>query len=199
MVVAAAAAFALAANALSPRGLKLSRDYFPGPTVPPHPQSAVSPPATVTAAPAPPHGDSEAAATDQRIKEKGLQPMSRAETERLFHDPRYPQGLVVFVDARSAAHYAESHIPGAYPLDLYYPDKDLTNDLTVCQSAEQVVVYCTGGDCEDAESTALMLRDDGIPIQKLFVYGGGFEDWSASHLPLEQGPRDSGQAPAENK
>jgi rhodanese-related sulfurtransferase len=191
-----AAAFAFAANEISPRGLKLARDYFPRAASPSVSPPKVSP--TVAVNPASTNEDSEAAETDRRIKEKGLQPISRAETERLFRDTRYQQGLVVFIDARSPDHYAASHIPGAYPLDLYHPEKDVANDLAPCQNAEQVVVYCTGGECEDAESTAILLRDYGIPAQKLFVYGGGFEDWSASHLPLEQGGRNSG-LPPENK
>lgn len=196
MVVAAAAGFAFAANELSPRGLKLTRDYFPSVV-----NVAPVPPKAAPAAPAPvaTNDDSEAAQTDQRIKDKGLQPIDRAQTERLFQDPRYQQGLIVFIDARAPDFYAASHIPGAYELDRYHPEKDMAEDLTPCQNAEQIVVYCTGGECEDAEYTALLLRDAGLPKQKLFVYGGGFDDWSANHLPLEQGARNSGQAPAENK
>jgi rhodanese-related sulfurtransferase len=197
IVVAAGAGFAFAANELSPRGLNLARDYFPSATNP----SPVAPTATTPAVVNPPstNQDSEAAETARRIKEKGLQPIDRAETERLFHDPRYQQGLIVFIDARAADHYAASHIPGAYPLDRYHPEKDLAGALTPCQNADQIVVYCTGGECEDAEFTALFLRDAGIPLQKIFVYGGGFDDWSASHLPLEQGARNSGLAPVESK
>lgn len=197
IVVVAAAGFALAANTLSPKGLKLSRDYFPKNSVQVVLTEHVAQPAPIQAPSA--NEDSEAAQIDRRIKEKGLQPLDRAQTERLFHDPRYQQGLIVFVDARDEAHYAEGHIPGAYPLDRYHPDKYLAADLTPCQTADQVVVYCTGGECEDAEYTAIMLREAGIPNLKLFVYGGGFDDWSANHLPLEQGARDSGVAPAESK
>jgi rhodanese-related sulfurtransferase len=197
IVVAVAAGFAFAANKLSPHGLDLARDYFPKTIVPTQLPVQASPPAAVN--PASTNEDSEAEETDRRIKEKGLQPISRAETQRLFKDPRYQQGLVVFIDARAADHYAESHIPGAYALDRYHPEKDLAEALTPCQNAEQVVVYCTGGECEDAEYTALFLRDAGIPMQKIFVYGGGFEDWSASHLPLEQGARNSDLAPVESK
>ena len=192
--MAAAVGFALAANGLSPRGLNLARDYFPKNTgriveryVPP-----VAVPSSST-------NENSEADTDSRIKEKGLQPMGRAETERLFHDTRYQEGLVIFIDARDQAHYAEGHIPGAYPLDRYHPDKDLAADLTPCQTADQIVVYCAGGECEDAEYTAILLREAGVPNEKLFVYGGGFEDWSASHLPLEEGGRLSGLAPAESK
>jgi rhodanese-related sulfurtransferase len=197
MVVAAAAGFAFAANALSPRGLKLARDYFPRSASTAVSTAQVSPPAANN--PATTNENSETAEINRRIKEKGLQPIDRAQTERLFHDPRYQQGLVVFIDARDDAHYTEGHVPGAYPLDRYHPEKDLAADLTPCQRADLVVVYCTGGDCEDAEYTALLLRDSGVPNQKLFVYGGGFDDWSASHLPLEEGARDSGLAPAESK
>ena len=197
VVVAVAAGFAFVANKFSPHGLDLARDYFPSTVVQAHAPVQASPAATVN--PASTNEDSEAEETDRRIKEKGLQPIGRAETERLFKDPRYQQGLVVFIDARAADHYAESNIPGAYALDRYRPEKDLAEDLTPCQNAEKVVVYCTGGECEDAEYTALFLRDAGIPMQKIFVYGGGFEDWSASHLPLEQGARNSGLAPAEGK
>jgi rhodanese-related sulfurtransferase len=197
LVAAVGAGFAFAVNALAPRGLNLARDYFPRNASPVVSTTQVSQPAAVN--PVSTNQDSEAAQTDRRIKEKGLQPIDRARTERLFHDPRYQQGLVVFIDARDEEHYADGHIPGAYPLDRYHPEKDLADDLAPCQSAEIIVVYCTGGECEDAEFTALMLRDAGLPNQKLFVYGGGFDDWSANHLPLEQGARNSGVAPAESK
>jgi 3-mercaptopyruvate sulfurtransferase SseA len=64
--------------------------------------------------------------------------------------------------------------------------------LPFCQAAEKVVVYCTGGECEDADTTAILLRDAGIPSQKLFVYGGGFAEWEASRLPVETDARNSG-------
>jgi len=195
--MAAAAGFAFAANQLSPRGLKLARDYFPSTASATHLPPKVSPPADTL--PASAHENSETAEIDQRIKGKGLQPIDRPETERLFHDPRYQQGLVVFVDARDQDHYTEGHIPGAYPLDRYQPEKDLAVALTPCLNAQQVVVYCTGGDCEDAEYTALLLRDAGVSNQNLFVYGGGFNEWSASHLPLDQGPREGAPPPAKNQ
>jgi len=195
-VTVVAAGFAFAANELSPRGLTLARDYFPSAASPSRVPPKVSPPADTLPASVP--ENSQAAEIDQWIKGKGLQPIDRPQTERLFHDPRYQQGLVVFVDARDQDLYAQGHIPGAYPLDRYHPEKDLAADLTPCLNAELVVVYCTGGDCEDAEYTALLLRDAGVSIQNLFVYGGGFDEWSASHLPLEQGARDSGLAPVKS-
>jgi rhodanese-related sulfurtransferase len=197
LVAVAAASFGFAANALSPRGLKLPNDYFPGDARLTNAPSRVAPSAPVQAAAT--NDDPEVAEAMRRIKEEGLQPIDRAETERLFHDPRYQQGLVIFIDARHEAEYADSHIPGAYCLDPYHMEQNLADVLNHCQNAEQVVVYCHGGECPDAESTTIDLGKDGVPAQKLFVYGGGFDEWSAKHLPLEKGARNSGVAPSASK
>lgn len=197
LVVAAGVGFAFAANALSPRGLKLGRNYFPGAPVSSNAPARVStPPAR---SPSSTNEDSADAQTIARLKEKGLQPLSRARTEELFHDPRYEQGLVVFVDARDEDQYAESHIPGAFELDPFHPEKQLATVLTPCQNADQVVVYCMGGDCEDADSAAILLREAGVSNQRLFVFAGGFTDWTGHRLPVEAGARNSGAAPVERK
>jgi rhodanese-related sulfurtransferase len=185
----ATAAFAFAANEVSPRGLKLARNYFPGGA-----SQAVAPVQISRPPIAAPNTNQEPAMdpVDQRLKDKGLRPLSRAKAVELFHDPRFQEGLIIFVDARNQGEYNDGHIPGAFQLDPYHPEQQLAGVLTRCQTAEQVVVYCTGGDCEDADSTAILLRDNGVPIQKLVVYGGGYMDWSENHLPVEQGARDSG-------
>jgi 3-mercaptopyruvate sulfurtransferase SseA len=55
-----------------------------------------------------------------------------------------------------------------------------------------VVVYCTGGDCEDSRLTAVMLSQAGVDKAKLFVYAGGITEWKAKSMPLEIGARKSG-------
>ncbi len=195
-VAVAGAAFAFAANELSPRGLDLARNYFPSGAGSSVARPNASAPAPVTTAT---NENSAAAEIDQRVRDKGLQPLDRLQTERLFHDPRYDDGLIVFVDARGEDDYHDGHIPGAYELDPFHPDKDMANVLAPCQIAVQVVVYCTGGDCEDADSAALLLRDAGISREKLFVYGGGFTDWTDHHLPVARGERNSPAAPAQTK
>ena len=136
---------------------------------------------------------SEAELAVARLKAKGLQVVSFEQMKKLLHDPGYAQGLIIFVDARDDDHYQAGHIPGAYQLDYYHPDKYLATVVVACQSAKQIVVYCTGGDCEDSELTAIMLRDGGVPNQKLFVYVGGITEWDASGEPEETGARNSGQ------
>jgi len=193
---------ALIANQISPRGLNLARNYFP--EIKPVPtqagtitNSAPAPAATVTnTTPSPPPTNtapSEAEQAIARLKAKGLQVVTLEEVMKLLHDPGYAQGSIIFVDARDDDHYQAGHIPGALQLDYYHPDKYLATVVTACQAAKQVVVYCTGGDCEDSEMTAIMLRDGGIPNQKLFVYSGGMNEWEARQEPIETGARNSGQ------
>jgi|SRR5215471_6015296 len=193
--------FGYLANYFSPKGLGLSHNYFPGNT------RSSNPPATETNSKTPPpnfgtNGNTVSASESPaalRLKQNGLQMVDAAQMFQLFNDPRYGQHLVVFIDARDDKHYAEGHIPGAYQFDHYHPEKYLATIFPVCQSAEQVIVYCNGGDCEDSEYAAIMLRDAGIPNQKLFVYSGGITEWTAKKFPLETGaqPGDGTQTETE--
>ena len=183
LVTALGAAFALAANQISPCGLALARDYFPaGPASPPRPTAGVTNSEPV----------SPAQLLAKQMREKGLQLLDESQTAKLFGDPRFKQDIVVFVDAREVVHYQQGHIPGAYEFDPYRSGKYFDVVVPVCQKAEQIVVYCNGGDCDDSETAALLLRDMGIPNQKLFVYGGGITEWAANNHPVETGERNSG-------
>lgn len=179
---------AITANALSPRGLRLSRNYFPS-----LPTNAVVgfPTTNVTGGPVTTNGAADAVLL--RLQQRGLQIASSNEVTTLFRDPRYEQGLIVFVDARDDAHYTAGHIPGAHQLNYYQPEQHLPTVLPACLGATKIVVYCTGGQCEDSEFAAIMLRDAGIPRENLFVYPGGINEWTALGQPLETGARRSGQ------
>ncbi len=196
LVAAIGGMLAFAANWFSPRGLALSRNYFPG-------MATVSPPVLTSTNPV--AGStlvgSNSAATRERLnallKAEGLQPLDGKQAEQLFNDPRRAQGLIIFVDARNDVHYQAGHIPGAYQLDHYefikQPVPWLTALLPVCQVAQQIIVYCNGGDCEDSRFAAIDLRDAHVPKEKLFVYEGGFTEWATNGLPVEIGSRLSGK------
>jgi rhodanese-related sulfurtransferase len=169
LVAGAGVAFAFLANQISPRGLKLTRDY-------------------AAAAPAPKPGVS----LEDRLKAQGLNLIKRPEVEALFHDPRAQQNVILFIDARGEEDYQKGHIPGACEFDPYYPEKYVSTVLPLCEIAEQLVVYCTGGDCEDSQAAAVFLRNAGIPGEKLFVYGGGMTEWETNGLAVERGARNSG-------
>ena len=191
LVALTAALFAFAANALSPHGLKLGRNYFPGDTIEAHPLPGPANHLTATVTNA--SGASDAVVA--RLREKGLQVVDSAQAENLFQDPRFQQDAIIFIDARpNDEHFKEGHIPRAYQFDHYHPETYLAAILPACQRAEQIVVYCNGGDCEDSEHAAISLRDSGAAAkEKLFVYPGGIKDWEASGRPVEAGARGSGQ------
>ncbi len=179
------AVIAFGANALSPHGLKLARNYFPGDRGP----NVVPSTGGGTNLPGPPAVESAAT----RLRQKGLEVVDGEGAQTLFNDPRYQQGLVIFIDARPDHNYQEGHIPGAYQFNHYEPEKYLPTVLPACQPAQQIVVYCGGGSCEDSEFAAMMLRDTlGIAREKLLVYVDGITEWKAKGRPIEGGARNSG-------
>lgn len=177
LVLGAGLIFAFVANALSPRGLTLTRDYFPSPTLP---GAEVAAHAAQTKSPL------------ARLQQKGLQAATHDEVVQWYRDRRYEEGSIVFVDARNEQRYASGHIPGAHLFNHYRADDHLAALLPVCFLAEKVVLYCTGGDCEDSEFAATLLLNAGVPREKVFVYPGGVTGWTAAGLPLETGEQNSG-------
>ena len=171
-VVVLGATLAFAANAISPRGLTLTRNYFPGTTNP-----AVTAPVQPLIA---------------GLKQKGLQWVDEKTALRLFRDPGFQQQMIVFIDARDDEQYRNGHIPGACEFNPYYPEKQLLAVLPICQAATNVIVYCEGGECEDSQFAAVMLRDAGIQNQKLSVLVGGIAEWMTNGWPVETGDRNSG-------
>lgn len=186
-------AFGLAANHFSPRGLALTRNYFPelqkaessvresGRTD--RTQAAEAPGAV---------GAALSDAVTQRLEQRGLQPIDSETARQLFEDPQRAQELIIFVDARDDSHYRQGHIPGAYQFDRIYPEKHLLAVLPACLNALKIVVYCAGGECEDSEFAAMALRDAGVSAERLFVYAGGMHDWTANGRPVEIGEQRSG-------
>ena len=181
LVGSVGAALAFAANALSPLGLKLNQNYFPGET-----QGKVEP--VRLHVPAGTNGAAAAQTLADRLRAKGITLFDHAKVVELFHDPRYAQNQVVFIDARNDDEFQGGHIPGAHQFDHFHYEKFLPTIVPLCQAAQQVVVYCGGGDCELSEFAATMLANDlGVPKEKLAVYGGGMTEWKAKGLPVETG------------
>jgi rhodanese-related sulfurtransferase len=104
-----------------------------------------------------------------------------------FHDPRRLTQKLVFIDARNQEEFQKGHIPGAWLFDPYHPEQYFTAIIPVCQAAEQIVVYCHGGDCDDSLTAASLLLDIGIPASKIAIYGGGMNEWPDTGLPVEAG------------
>ncbi len=179
------AVLAFAANAFSPRRIILGKNYFPGG----HEASVSTAP---TQAPST-NGNPAMATLAERFQKEGLQLADSNQVNRLFHDPRRQQDLVVLIDARPDDQYLEGHIPGAYQFNRFHEENFLPTLIPICQNAEQMVFYCNGGDCEESEHAAIYLRDAlNLPREKVFVYGGGITEWRNNRMPVELGARNSG-------
>lgn len=189
VVALAGVATGLLANALSPRGLSLSRNYFPD--TPTAPSPAITP-----TAPAGNRPVATAPAAAPARSKRGLPLIDQQRTAELFRDPRRTEGLILFVDARAPEPYARGHIPGAYPLDHYRLELYLTDLIGVAHLAQEIVVYCHGGECEDSDLAASDLQQFGVPASKISIYAGGFDEWQRSKLPVETGARGSGVRPS---
>jgi rhodanese-related sulfurtransferase len=190
LVAVIGAALAFGANALSPYHYALTTDYFHSnkPTSPaPAPTTNLTGAATAT-------NNSPLELLSARLRNEGLQLADSAQAVQLFRDPRRGQEGVIFIDARDDEHYQAGHIPGAFHFYQFHPENYLSNVVQVCLAAQQIVFYCNGGDCDESEHTAIFLRDSlGIPKEKVFVYGGGMNEWTTNGLPIEIGARNSGQ------
>jgi rhodanese-related sulfurtransferase len=179
---------AFIANTLSSKGLTLSTNYFPG----------TNRNASIIASP---HQKTSLAITNkeralellaQRLKKHSISLVDSNVVVNLFKDVRYEQELYVFIDARRDKDFDKGHIPSAYQFDRYYAEKYISTILPVCQTAERIVVYCDGGDCDDSEFTAITLKNAGISETNICVYGGGLKEWSSNGMPVEIGLRKSG-------
>jgi len=106
LVAVAGGGLALVANALSPRGLSLTRNYFPGGGA--TSTSVLPVPITTSNAPGTTVSTSSTAGLAAQLQAKGLRLVEGREAARLFADPRYAAESVVFVDARDDRHYRKA-------------------------------------------------------------------------------------------
>jgi len=109
------------------------------------------------------------------------------ELVKVFQDPATAQGLNLFVDARKPDLYEEGHIPGAVQCEL----GDAIDDVIArANGVERVIVYCGGGDCEDSIFMCRELLDAAVPYDSIFLYPGGWKEWSANQMPTQTGRQE---------
>lgn len=87
----------------------------------------------------------------------------------------------LFLDARRTSIYEQGHIAGSRSYSVWESDvDDKVNALYEERSdpAEQnkpIVIYCSGGDCEDSHMLAQKLW--GVQFNNVYVYKDGYPDW----------------------
>jgi rhodanese-related sulfurtransferase len=102
--------------------------------------------------------------------------------EIAFADVNWLHGKkVLFLDARRTSVYEQGHIAGARPYSVWESDIDekvrkLFDERSDPQAQSlPIVIYCSGGDCEDSHMLAQKLW--GIQFNDIYVYKDGFPDW----------------------
>jgi rhodanese-related sulfurtransferase len=83
-----------------------------------------------------------------------------------------------FLDARRTKAYEEGHVAGARPFPVWESDID-QRVLAVVNEGRRtdlpLVLYCSGGECEDSHMLAERLFAAGFV--NLLVYRDGYPDW----------------------
>jgi rhodanese-related sulfurtransferase len=96
----------------------------------------------------------------------------------------------LFLDARRSSVYAEGHITGARSFPVWEADignrvKELYEESL--DQKQPVVIYCSGGNCEDSHMLAEKLYMVGF--DNVLIYREGFPDWQKRGLPVSKGAK----------
>ncbi len=108
--------------------------------------------------------------------------IASADVQRLY------EGKALFLDARRSSVYAEGHIAGARSFPVWESDIDRRVKGLYEEGLDQkapVVVYCSGGACEDSHMLAEKLYMVGF--DNVLIYKDGFPDWQKRALPASKG------------
>lgn len=96
----------------------------------------------------------------------------------------------LFLDARRSSVYAEGHIAGARNFPVWESDIDARVKGLYEEGLDQsapIVVYCSGGNCEDSHMLAEKLYMVGF--DNVLIYKDGFPDWEKRGLAVSRGAK----------
>lgn len=145
-------------------------------------QRAPAPPSSV---PSPVAAAAEAADSGKAFPphpDKAAIEVSPADVQILF------RRKALFLDARRSSVYAEGHIAGARSFPVWEADIDERVKGLYEEGLDQrapVVVYCSGGNCEDSHMLAEKLYMVGF--DNVLIYKEGFPDWQKRGLAVSKG------------
>jgi rhodanese-related sulfurtransferase len=100
----------------------------------------------------------------------------------------HARGDILFLDARRSSVYRDGHIAGARSIAIWEADADDKVRALFAEGRDQsapVVIYCSGGDCEDSHMLAEKLYKVGF--DNVLVYKDGYPDWQKRGLAVTRG------------
>jgi rhodanese-related sulfurtransferase len=118
-----------------------------------------------------------------------LEAVSNLESTRFLRtlaeaESKWKAGMT-FVDARDELFYEQGHIPRAVSLPVLRFEEAFARVEPLLAKDETIVCYCSGFGCEESTELAERLIEKGY--RDVYVYEGGWPEWSASGLPVEPG------------
>ena len=157
-----------------------------GPAAPPLPAATQAPSAPAAAPPsqaaAPP--PSAASGSYPPHPDRASVEIGTNDAEILYRQQR------LFLDARRGSVYDDAHVSGARSFPVW--ESDIADRVKALyeEGLDQnapIVIYCSGGDCEDSHMLAEKLYMVGF--NALFVDKDGFPGWQKRGLPIRKGPK----------
>src|SRR5947199_5001821 len=94
----------------------------------------------------------------------------------------------LIIDARRSDAYERGHVPGARSIAIWERDADAKIGALQKEAIpfdQVIVVYCSGGDCQDSKILSEKLAMTGF--YNIYVYKEGFPDWEQRGLPVHRG------------
>ncbi len=95
---------------------------------------------------------------------------------------------MLFLDARRSSVFEEGHVAGARSFPVWESDIEDRVKKLFEEGLDQrapVVIYCSGGNCEDSHMLAERLYKVGF--DNVLIYKDGFPDWQKRGLPVSKG------------
>ncbi|HET7705606.1 MAG TPA: rhodanese-like domain-containing protein [Thermoanaerobaculia bacterium] len=215
LLVLIASVIAVVANAVAGRERKLVLPgYYPNalrvperaPAKPAAPPVVATPqPVTATVAPAvAPTATTVTTTTVAPVVPAPKKPQPPAVTrqflphpDKAFEEIGYAEAAhlhskgALFLDARRTSVFEDGHIAGSRPFSVWESDvDDKVNKLfeerpDPDQQNLPIVIYCSGGACEDSHMLAQKLW--GIQFNNVYVYKDGYPDWVTRGGPTRKG------------
>jgi rhodanese-related sulfurtransferase len=91
----------------------------------------------------------------------------------------------MFIDSRSLEHFKAGHIENAIRIEAAMFKSGDPPELGLVPRSAIVVIYCSGGQCDESENVAKLLTNSGY--QTVYVLHDGFPGWKALGYPTATG------------
>lgn len=90
---------------------------------------------------------------------------------KIINNPKF-----LIIDARSSVMFSENHIGNAINIFPYDDEQVYIPKILNLPQDRTIIVYCDGGQCDASHKLAEAILNFGY--NKVFIYSGGWEEWS---------------------